>query len=65
MGRYVHSTALDLIPEAGCADPDPYALTTLLAVIRARAVGKDHPFKQVRDEQAQRALFPSNFPPAA
>lgn len=35
------------------------------AVSRARAVGKDHPFKQVRDEEAQRALFPSNFPPAA
>lgn len=35
------------------------------AVIRARAVGKDHPFKQVRDEEAQRSLFPSNFPPAA
>jgi GST-like protein len=31
---------------------------------RARAVGKDHPFKQTRDEEAQRALFPSNFPPA-
>ncbi|HEV2556166.1 MAG TPA: glutathione binding-like protein [Bosea sp. (in: a-proteobacteria)] len=31
---------------------------------RARAVGKDHPFKQIRDEEAQRALFPSNFPPA-
>ncbi len=35
------------------------------AVARARAVGKDHPFKQARDEEAQRALFPSNFPPAA
>lgn len=35
------------------------------AVARARAVGKDHAFKQVRDEEAQRALFPSNFPPAA
>lgn len=35
------------------------------AVARAREVGKDHPFKQVRDEEAKRALFPSNFPPAA
>ena len=35
------------------------------AVARARAVGKDHPFKTVRDEEALRALFPSNYPPAA
>ena len=35
------------------------------AVARARAVGKDHPFKTVRDEQSLRALFPSNYPPAA
>lgn len=35
------------------------------AAARARAVGKDHAFKQVRDEEALRALFPSNFPPAA
>ena len=35
------------------------------AVARARDIGKDHPFKQVNDEETQRALFPSNFPPAA
>lgn len=35
------------------------------AVVAARAIGKDHAFKQIRDEEAQRALFPSNFPPAA
>jgi GST-like protein len=35
------------------------------AAARARAVGKDHAFKQVNDEETQRALFPSNFPPAA
>jgi GST-like protein len=35
------------------------------AVARARAVGQDHAFKQVRDEEAKRALFPSNYPPAA
>lgn len=35
------------------------------AVARARAVAKDHPFKKVNDEETKRALFPSNFPPAA
>ena len=35
------------------------------AVARARAVGKDHPFKKVSDEETKRALFPSNYPPAA
>jgi GST-like protein len=35
------------------------------AVARARSVGADHAFKQERDEQALRALFPSNYPPAA
>lgn len=35
------------------------------AAVRAHAVGKDHPFKQVRDEETLRALFPSNYPPAA
>lgn len=33
------------------------------AAARARAIGKDHPFKQVHDEQTRRALFPSNYPP--
>jgi GST-like protein len=35
------------------------------AVARARAVGSDHAFKTARDEQALRALFPSNYPSAA
>jgi GST-like protein len=35
------------------------------AVTRARAFGKDHSFKTVRDKETLRALFPSNFPPAA
>jgi hypothetical protein len=32
------------------------------AVARARAVGKDHEFKKVNDEETKRALFPSNYP---
>lgn len=35
------------------------------AVARARDVGKNHPFKTVRDEETLRALFPSNYPPTA
>jgi GST-like protein len=35
------------------------------AVTRARAVGTDHAFKQERDEEALRALFPSNYPAVA
>ncbi len=35
------------------------------AVTRARAVGKDIAFKQEMDEQAKRAMFPSNYPLAA
>ena len=35
------------------------------AVARARAVGKDHPFKTVEDEEARRAMYPSNYPRAA
>ncbi|BDC44782.1 glutathione S-transferase family protein [Paraburkholderia terrae] len=35
------------------------------AVVRARAVGTDHSFKNVNDEETRRALFPSNYPPAA
>ena len=34
------------------------------AAARARAVGADHPFKRVNDEETRRALFPSNYPPA-
>ena len=32
------------------------------AVARARAVGGDHDFKKVADEESKRALFPSNYP---
>lgn len=35
------------------------------AVARARAVGTEHSFKQERDEEALRALFPSNYPVVA
>jgi GST-like protein len=35
------------------------------AAARARAVGSDHPFKKVSDDETKRALFPSNYPPAA
>src|SRR6185437_2414805 len=35
------------------------------AVPRERAVGTDHAFKKVNDEETKRALFPSNYPPAA
>ncbi len=32
------------------------------AISRARALGKDHGFKTVSDEESRRALFPSNYP---
>ncbi len=35
------------------------------AIARARAVGKDHQFKASGDEESRRALYPSNYPPAA
>jgi GST-like protein len=35
------------------------------AAVRARAVGKDYPFKKVNDDETKRALFPSNYAPAA
>lgn len=35
------------------------------AVARARAVGENYEFKKVADEETKRALFPSNYPPAA
>jgi GST-like protein len=35
------------------------------AATRARAVGKDHEFKTANDEEAKRALYPSNYPSAA
>jgi len=31
-------------------------------VARARAVGANHNFKKVNDEETRRALFPSNYP---
>lgn len=34
------------------------------AAFRAKDVGKDHAFKKDMDEQAKRALFPSNYPKA-
>ena len=34
------------------------------AAARTRAVGKDHAFKTVNDEETKRALFPSNYPQA-
>jgi GST-like protein len=34
------------------------------AASRARAIGKDHPFKTEFDDAAQRALFPGNYLPA-
>ena len=35
------------------------------AAARAKAVGKDHPFKKDMDEQTKRAMFPSNYPEIA
>jgi GSH-dependent disulfide-bond oxidoreductase len=35
------------------------------AVARARAVGKNHEFKKISDEETKRALFPSNYPLAS
>jgi len=38
------------------------AVTARPAVARALAVGADHRFKQEMDEEARRAMFPSNYP---
>lgn len=35
------------------------------AVARARAIGKGHDFTPANTEEARRALYPSNYPPAA
>jgi GSH-dependent disulfide-bond oxidoreductase len=35
------------------------------AAARAKAVGKDHPFKREVDEDTKRAMFPSNYPEVA
>jgi len=41
------------------------AIDSRPAVAKARAVGKDHAFKKEMDEEARRALFPSNYAKAA
>jgi GST-like protein len=67
---------LDRAPRILPGSDDPLAKFTNLkrwfttidtrpAAARARAVGKDHAFKREMDEEARRALFPSNYPPAA
>jgi GST-like protein len=38
------------------------AINSRPAAARARAVGKDIAFKQEMDEEAKRAMFPSNYP---
>ena len=40
------------------------AISARPAVARARAVGRDLTFKRALDEDARRALFPSNYPEA-
>ncbi len=42
-----------------------HAIDARPAVARARAVGAGHAFKKEVDEETRRALFPSNYPPAA
>jgi GST-like protein len=42
-----------------------HAIDARPAVAKARAVGTDHAFKKDADEDSRRALFPSNYPPAA
>jgi GSH-dependent disulfide-bond oxidoreductase len=42
-----------------------HAINDRPGVARARAVGSGHPFKKEVDEETRRALFPSNYPPAA
>jgi GST-like protein len=41
------------------------AINARPAVARARAVGTDHAFKQEMDEDARRAMFPTNYPKVA
>ena len=67
---------LDRAPRVMKGAPDPLAaypgikrwfqaIDARPAAARARLVGADIEFKTEVDEQAQRALFPSNFPPPA
>jgi GST-like protein len=42
-----------------------HAINDRPAVARARAVGSSHAFKKEVDDETRRALFPSNYPPAA
>jgi GST-like protein len=42
-----------------------HAIDARPAVARARAIGSSHIFKKEVDEETRRALFPSNYPPAA
>ena len=35
------------------------------AAARAKAIGKEHPFKKEVDEETKRAMFPSNYPEIA
>jgi len=67
---------LDRAPVVLPGDPDPVAgypnlkrwftaINARPAAVRARAVGTGLVFKQEMDEEARRALFPSNYPLAA
>jgi hypothetical protein len=42
-----------------------HAIDSRPAVAKARAIGSSHSFKKEVDEETRRALFPSNYPPAA
>ena len=42
-----------------------YAIDARPAVARARRIGSPHSFKREVDEETLRALYPSNYPPAA
>jgi GSH-dependent disulfide-bond oxidoreductase len=42
-----------------------HSINERAAVAKARAVGSGHAFKKEVDEETRRALFPSNYPPAA